>query len=135
MSISVADSDIRTPAGADYDPNGAAGGDLTATFRFRATDRHSCQPMGSCTTNYTAAATATDADYASGLPPASISIDCVPNGSASAAPGSDCNATTSANALTPGFIASGRVTVLQLFRVRVEDSAGAAFQQQGIFVP
>jgi hypothetical protein len=126
--LNVSDSDIETAAGADYDPNGAAGNDLSATFRLRLTDLDNCAPSP-CSGSYTRLATGTDTDF-----PA-VPINCVPNGSPSAPPGSDCNTSTSANAVAPGSVVAGQQAVWNIFRVRVNDSAGNLFQQQGVFAP
>jgi hypothetical protein len=126
--LNVSDSDIETAAGADYDPNGAGGNDLSAVFRLRLSDLNSCRPTP-CSSSYTWLATGTDTDF-----PA-VPINCVPNGSPSASPGSDCNTSTSANAVAPGSVVAGQQAVWNIFRVRVNDSAGNLFQQQGFFVP
>lgn len=129
LLLSVADSDIQTPAGADYDPTpGTVGQDLAAIFRIRLTDLNSCAPSP-CTGPFTTAATGTDTDYGP------IPIDCVQNGNTTTAPGSDCNVATSANAFMPGSAVAGQQAILQVFRVRVNDSAGVLFQQQGFFAP
>jgi hypothetical protein len=128
-TLTVAASDIRTPAGADYNPNGTGGNDLLATFRVRFTDRSNC--LGSpCSTPYDKPATTTDLDF----PPAHI--DCVPNGDPATPPGSDCNVATSANTLVPGAVVAGKQTILQVFRVRVLNDVGSTvFLQQGVFIP
>ena len=57
------------------------------------------------------------------------------NGNPTAPPGSDCNTSTSANAVAPGSVVAGQQAVWNVFRVRVNDSAGTIFQQQGFFAP
>src|SRR6185295_16732240 len=56
--IAVLDSDIRTPAGSDYDPNGGAGNDVRAVAKLRITDTRNCTPNG-CAGPYTQSATTT----------------------------------------------------------------------------
>jgi hypothetical protein len=128
FTITETNSDIRTAGGADYNPKPAGTPDLTATIRVRMTDWGNCTPT-LCSASYDRTATTTDTDFGP------IPIECVPNGSSSAPPGSDCNATTSANTLIPGIVVSGRQAVLQLFRVRVNDANNVLFQQQGFFTP
>src|SRR5205823_4662953 len=120
FAITGTDSDVRTPAGADYDPSSPGTPDLTATVRVRITDLASCSPAP-CTGPYQSAATVTDVDFGP------IPIDCVPNGDPGTAPGSDCNVTTSANSFMPGYIAPEKQTVIQLFRTRVNDSNAGLF--------
>jgi hypothetical protein len=128
FTITETNSDIRTPSSADYNPNPAGTPDLTATIRIRTTDWNSCRPTP-CSSSYNRAATAQEIDFGP------IPIECVPNGSSSAPPGSDCNTTTSANTFMPGLVVSGRQAVMQLFRVRVNDANNALFQQQGFYAP
>jgi glucose/arabinose dehydrogenase len=129
LQLSVADSDIRTPTNADYDPTPrTAGQDLGASFRIRLTDLNNCTP-NPCAGPYTGAASGTDLNFGP------IPIDCVRNGNTGAPPGSGCNVSTSANAFTPDSVAAGRRAVWQVFRVRINDSAGNLFQQQGFFAP
>lgn len=128
FTITETNSDIRTASGADYDPKPAGTPDLTAIMRVRTTDWGNCTPTP-CSASHNRAGTTTDADFGP------IPIECVPNGSSSTPPGSDCNASTSANAFMPGFVVGGRQAVLQLFRVRVNDANNVLFQQQGFFAP
>ena len=125
--IAVLDSDIRTPSGADYDPNGAAGNDIRATAKLRITDTGNCTPSG-CGGPYTQSATTTDFDFGP------VPVNCVPNGSPTAPPGSDCNLTTSVNAVSSGTLVAGRLTSITVFRLRVNDHANTLFQQQGDLV-
>jgi hypothetical protein len=127
MALAVAASDIRTPAGADYDPNGTAGNDLRAVFRVRFTDNSNCAG-NPCFAPYNKSATAAELDFPQ------VYIDCVPNGDPTP-PGSDCNVSTTANTLLPGSIVGGKQMVLQVFRVRVDDAGNALFLQQGVFAP
>jgi hypothetical protein len=122
-------TDVRagTPGGADY------GSDLTAAFRLRITDTRNCAPA-SCSGPYDQAGTTADVDF-------SVPIDCV----ATPGPeGATCSVDTSANAVQPGAVTGGDRSILQVFRVRVND-AGAngirgdgdddLFAQQGVYVP
>jgi hypothetical protein len=127
MALAVAASDIQTPAGADYDPNGAGGNDLLAVFRVRFTDGNNCAG-NSCSGPYDQSATAAELDFPQ------VYIDCVPNGGPTPL-GSDCNVSTSANTLVPGSVVAGKKMVLQVFRVRVNDAGNTLFLQQGVFVP
>jgi DNA-binding beta-propeller fold protein YncE len=125
--LNLSDSDIETPSGADYDPTpGTVGQDLSAVFRIRFTDLNNCRPTP-CSAPYSRLATGTDVDFGP------VSIDCVQNGDPGAAPGSDCNVATSANAVDPGAVVAGAQAVWNVFRVRVNDSANKLFQQQGFF--
>jgi hypothetical protein len=128
MNITVTDSDVQTPSGSDYDPSPSGTPDLTEVARFRITDRANCSGSG-CSGPYDQPATATDVDFGP------VPIECAPSGSAASPPGSDCNITTSANSVTPGAIAPGRQTVVQVFRIRVNDAGDTIFQQQGIYAP
>jgi hypothetical protein len=125
--------DVRTPAGGEYAPN-PTGPDLQFAARIRVTDSRNCAGSG-CAGPYTEAATAAEFDLAA---PA----ECI--GTASPTTGSACAVSTSADALLPGFAQESRSTLIQAFRVRVDD-AGAngivgdaddrLFAQQGIYVP
>lgn len=114
--------------GSDYDPNGAAGSDLTLTARLRVTDTNNCIPSG-CNGPYTQAATTTDFD----LP--AVPVNCVRFGPSTTPPGSDCNITTTVNSLNPSTFASGKLTSVTVFRIRVDDHLGTLFQQQGTLIP
>jgi DNA-binding beta-propeller fold protein YncE len=126
--IAVLDSDVRTPAGSDYDPNGGAGNDLRAVAKLRITDTNNCTPSG-CSGPYTQSATTTDFDFGP------VPINCVTNANASTPPGSDCNVTTTANAVTPGTLVAGKLTSITVFRLRINDHLNTLFQQQGILIP
>jgi hypothetical protein len=128
LAIAVTDSDIQTPTGEDYDPSPSGTADLAEVSRLRITDIGHCSTSG-CTGPYDQPGTSTDLDFGP------VPIECLPNGDPSTAPGSDCNVTTSANSVTPGAIAAGRQTVLQVFRVKINDANGDLFQQQGIYEP
>jgi hypothetical protein len=125
FGISATINDVRTPGNADYNPGTR---DLEAIFRTRWTDRANCASAG-CTGPYASAATTLDLDL--GPTP----IDCLPNGSSTAPPGSDCNVNTTANALVPGLVAAGKQTLVQVFRVRITDQTHTLMAQQGIYVP
>jgi hypothetical protein len=126
--IAVLDSDIRTPSGSDYDPNGGASGDIKATAKLRITDTNNCAPSG-CSGAYTQSATTTDFDFGP------VPVDCVPNGSPTTPPGSDCNITTTVNTITPGTFVSGKLTSITVFRLQVNDTTNTLFQQQGSLIP
>jgi hypothetical protein len=126
ISITASLTDIQAVAGGDYNPN-ASGADLTAVTRLRTTDK--ANGYGGLP------ATATEYDF-------KVPIDCssTPNPSV----GSTCTANTTANALIPGLIQEQRQTVVQAFRVRIDDSGANGirgdsddriFETQGAFVP
>jgi hypothetical protein len=127
VTIRSALKDVQTAAGADYSP-APSGPDLTLVARLRFTDR-------SNGASYTTPGTAGDADFP-------VPVDCTP--SASASIGSDCNLDTSADALVAGIIKENAATVLQVFRLRLNDlgpngvrgdSDDQQFATQGVFVP
>jgi hypothetical protein len=120
-------SDIRTAAGADYDPR-AAGADGTLVTRVRCTDRAN---GGSGSDP----GTATDFDF-------SVPFACTPT--ASTTVGSDCRLDTSADAVTPAMIKENKATVLQVFSLRLMDSGPNGvrgdsddnlFASEGVLVP
>jgi TolB protein len=119
-------TDIQSTAGGDYNPN-PSGADLTAVTRLRFTDK--ANGYGGLP------ATATEYDFRT-------PIDCSSTPDPSV--GSSCLANTTANALVPGLIQEQRQTVVQTFRVRVDDSGANGirgdsddriFATQGVFVP
>jgi hypothetical protein len=127
VSIGASLTDIKTPAGADYNPS-ASGPDMTLTARLRITDLSNGPAQ-------TDAATATDLDFA-------VPINC--NGTPDPALGATCAVNTMADVVMPGSIKEGKSTVLQSFRLRVNDSGPNAtrgdgddriFSTQGIFTP
>jgi hypothetical protein len=123
VGLTVLDFDIRDASGfADYTAS------LKAIFRVRFSDSSNCAPTP-CGSVRSQAGTGTDVTIGP------MTIPCVPTGIPSAPPGSFCSASTSANALLPGSVVSGKRTVWQAFRVRVLDSGNRLFQQQGIYVP
>jgi hypothetical protein len=126
VNITVSDTDIQTPAGADYDPSPTS--DLGLVFRIRLTDTNNCSPAP-CSGPYTEPGTGTDLDYGP------ISVNCSVNGSASTPPGSNCSLSTAANTFMPGSVVPGKEANVQVFRIRVNDSTGTLFQQQGLFIP
>ena len=127
--IAMLDSDIRTPAGSDYDPNGGAGNDLRVIARFRISDTNNCTPSGCTGPSYTKSATTTDFDFGP------VPVNCVPNGAQATPPGSDCNLTTTVNTFSPGALVAGKLTSITVFRLRVNDHLGTLFQQQGSLIP
>ena len=128
FTITETNSDIQMPTGADYNPSPPGTADLKVIVRLRLTDRSSCAGT-SCSAFYERYATLTDLDFGP------VPIECTTNGSTATPPGSDCNLTTSANTFMAGAIASGRQTVVQAFRVRINDSANVLFQQEGYLAP
>jgi hypothetical protein len=126
ISITASLTDIQSTAGGDYNPN-ASGADLTAVTRLRITDK--ANGYGGLP------ATATEYDF-------KVPIDCSSTPDPSV--GSSCSANTTANALIPGLIQEQRQTVVQPFRVRIDDSGANGirgdsddriFATQGVFVP
>jgi hypothetical protein len=125
VTLSASISDVKTPGGADYVPN-ASGPDLTEITRLRLTDKAN---------NYGGASgTATEYDFR-------VPLDCAATSDPNV--GSTCSTSTSADSLLPGFVTEQRQTVVQAFRVRVDD-AGAngttgdsddrIFATQGIYI-
>jgi hypothetical protein len=121
-------TDIRSgsPAGPDYAP--IAGPELTLTARWRITDLYN-------NPSQTDEATTTDFDFP-------VPGDCV----ATPDPlvGASCSISTTADAVTPGSAPEGKSMVIQVFRVRVNDSGAdnirgngddRLFAQQGFYVP
>jgi hypothetical protein len=120
-------SDLRTAGGADYDPN-PSGPDGTLTTRLRFTDRAN-GPSG------TSAGTATDLDF-------SVPFNCTSTSDPSL--GSQCTLDSSADAVNPGAIKENQATVLQVFRLRLNDSGpngvrgdsdDRLFATEGVYVP
>lgn len=128
FSVAATITDVRanTLSGPDYNPN-PSGPDLNMIVKLRLSDLSN----GSSQTD---PATATDLDF-------KVPVDCVDTAGSD---GATCSANTSADALTPGFIAENRRTLLQAFRVRIVDagtdgvlgnSDDKLFEQQGFFAP
>jgi hypothetical protein len=126
IDATITDVHAGSPNGSDYNPN-AAGADMTLLTRLRITDMAS----GASGTD---PATTTDTDFA-------VPVSCAPTAGPA---GSDCSVHTSADALTPGTVGEGRRSVLQAFRLRVNDSGpngvradgdDRLFEQQGVFIP
>jgi hypothetical protein len=120
-------SDIQTAGGADYNPN-PSGSDGTLVTRLRFTDRAN-GPSG------TNAGTATDLDFP-------VPFNCTPTSDPSL--GSTCALDTSADAVNPGAIKENNATVLQVFRMRLNDSGpngvrgdsdDRLFATEGIYIP
>ena len=119
-------TDVTTAAGADYNP--AAGADLTLVEKIRWTDSYN----GASGTDR---GTVTDFDF-------STPIDCATT--SSTVIGSHCSVNTTANAVIPGMVKSGKAAVLNIFRIRINDSGpdnirgntdDKLFLQQGLFTP
>jgi hypothetical protein len=129
VAFDVGLSDVRSgsPSGGDYNPN-TGGADLTLAERLRFTD-YDNGPSGNDP------GTTTDFDFL-------VPVDCTSTASSSV--GSTCNATTSAEAVTPGSIKEGKRAVVDVFRIKLQDSGpngnrgdsdDRLFEQQGIYVP
>jgi hypothetical protein len=112
VAITVHLTDVQTTAGGDYDPN-PSGADLTEVTRLRLTDR--ADNFGG------AAGTAADLDYP-------VPVDCA---TTTGSEGAACDASTSADALTPGAIRESMQTVAQVFRVRLYDSGTNGVRENG----
>jgi hypothetical protein len=128
LSFAGSLTDVRAgdERGADYDPS-PGGPDLTIVGRWRVTDLANGPSQS--------AATAVDVDFP-------VPVDCSPTSAPSV--GSSCSFNTTANAVSPGSVSAGQRAIVQLFRVRANDSGpdgvlGNAddklFEQQGIFSP
>lgn len=126
MTVRASLNDIRTGAGADYNPN-TSGSDLTLVTRLRITDRYNGPSQAD-------PATVQDFDY-------TTPIDCA---STAGPEGSTCSLDTSADAITPNTIRENKATVMQVFRFRVNDSGtngtrgdtdDRIFAVQGIYIP
>ena len=128
VSFTANATDVRatSPTGPDYNPN-PSGPDLTLVTKFRISDLSN----GGAATDQ---GTLTDLDFA-------IPVDCATTAGGA---GSNCSASTTADAVSPGMIKEGRSTLMQAFRVRLVDSGpdnvrgngdDRLFQQQGILAP
>jgi hypothetical protein len=112
LAIAVHLSDVLATAGGDYNPN-PSGADLTEVTRLRLSDRAN---------NYGGASgTAGDLDYP-------VAVDCTTTGGPE---GASCDATTSANAITPGAIEEQRGTIAQVFRIRLYDAGSNGVRENG----
>jgi hypothetical protein len=120
-------TDIGTGAGSDYDPN-PAGADGTLVTRLRLTDRANGASGAD-------PGTATDFDL-------SVPFACTPT--ADPALGSACALDTSLDAVTPGAIKENKASVVQIFRLRLNDSGpngvrgdsdDRLFASEGIYIP
>jgi hypothetical protein len=128
LAIALNVSDVRDrQTNGDYAPN-AAGPDVTLVSKLRISDFLNGP-------NLQDAGTVQDLEFP-------VPVECTPT--ADSAVGSSCNVATSANAVQFGSVQGGNATMMQLFRVRVNDSWAngtigdsddRAFGQQGIFVP
>jgi hypothetical protein len=126
VSITASLTDIQSTAGGDYNPN-ASGADLTAIARLRFTDK--ANGYGGLP------ATATEYDF-------KVPIDCSSTSNHSI--GSTCTTNTTASVLVPGLVQEQSQTVVQAFRVRIDDSGANGvrgdsddriFATQGVFAP
>ena len=128
VSFTANATDVRATSitGPDYSPN-PSGPDMTLLTKFRITDLSN----GGAASDQ---GTATDLDFA-------IPVDCATTVGGA---GSNCSASTTADAVSPGMIKEGRSMLMQAFRVRLNDSGpdnvrgngdDRLFEQQGIFEP
>jgi hypothetical protein len=126
FSANVTDVHATSRTGSDYNPN-PSGADVTLLVKLRISDLRNGP-------NQTAPGTTADFDFAV---PASCATTADP------ALGSTCSLGSTADAVTPGAIREGDSSVLQLFRVRVNDSGSnnvrgdaddRGFAQQGIYI-
>ena len=118
-------TDVRNrPALSDYS------GELQGRLPIRITDLDNAPPAGG-----SSAATTQDATFAWTVPCATT---------ASTSIGSDCSATTTAEAVTPGAIKEGERAIWQLGQIDVTDGGpdgvvstndNTVFARQGVFVP
>jgi Tol biopolymer transport system component len=128
VSANLSDIRLASLEGADYTP------DLRLLVLLRVSDKNNCAPSG-CSGPFNRPGTAADVTL-------TAPIDCT--STADPAIGSNCAANTSADALTPGAVVEARQTVINVFRVRVNDAgfdgfSGNAddklFAQQGTYIP
>jgi hypothetical protein len=128
VSVTATITDVRAgnPTGADYNPN-PSGPDLTLAVKLRLTDLFNGSSQAD-------PATATDFDLV-------VPVDCV---NTAGSDGATCSTNTSTDALTPGFVGENHRTMLQGFRLRVNDagidgirgnSDDKLFEQEGFFAP
>jgi hypothetical protein len=128
VAIQSSFTDVRSgsPTGSDYNPN-AGGPDLTLLSRFRITDYANGAGANE-------AGTTSDLDF-------QVPVDCTDT---AAAVGATCAVNTTADAVMPGTIQEGRRTVIEVFRLRLNDSGANGtrgdsddklFAQQGEYLP
>jgi hypothetical protein len=120
-------NDVRTAGGAAYDPNpGFPGDDITLVTKLRLTDSFNGPSQ-------TDPATVRDFEI-------SVPGRCDPFPGS----GSHCLVSSAVNAVTPGVVTERKHTVLQVFRVRVNDSGANGTRgdsddrtvaNQGIYIP
>ena len=127
VALQLTADDIRSAAGADYDPS-PFGQDITLATKWRLSDISNGP-------NRDQSGTVTDLDFP-------VPVKCSP--SSDPAVGSSCAANTSADATIPNVIRESESTVIQTFRARLVDAGANAtpgdvddrdFAQQGIYVP
>jgi hypothetical protein len=128
FSIQVNATDVRSgsTAGPDYAPN-VGGPDVTYNARLRVTDSNN----GALSTD---PGTTTEFEFP-------VPVNCT---TTTGAEGSACAVNTTANAVSPGIVKEGKDMIVQVFRVRLNDSGAngirgdsddSLFEQQGFFVP
>jgi hypothetical protein len=130
-------TDVRSGSATGADYNVSATQDINVVAKLRITDQRNCRPAP-CSAGVDAArdtfATVTDSDI-------SLPVNCTPT--ADTTVGSSCTAVTSFNSVLPGLVVPNDQTIIQLFRLRVNDAGvdgtlgnadDRAFAQQGIYV-
>ena len=128
VQYQISTTDVRSTNvnGADYNPS-AGGPDLTFDARIRITDSRNGPGQ-------TDPGTTTDTTFP-------VPVNCVTTGGPD---GSNCNANTTSNAITPGSVLEGQDEVIQAFRYFLRDSGPNGirgdsddkfFEQQGFFAP
>jgi hypothetical protein len=122
-------TDIQSGAGGDYTPN-ASGPDTTLITRLRLTDL-----FNGTGSPRTSPGTTQDFDFL-------IPVNC--GSTADPAVGATCNTNTSVDALAPGAVPEDKQTILQVFRLRLQDSGpdgtrlsadDTLLEMQGVYVP
>jgi hypothetical protein len=101
-------TDLQNAADDDYDPSGS---DITIASKLRMSDRGSSATGFGCSPN--CPATVQDFDL-------STPVNCIANSDPTT--GSNCSVVTSFNSITPGMVAAGAHSALQVFRIRLRDS-------------
>jgi hypothetical protein len=125
VSVSVMLSDVHAglPTGVPYDPV-ANGPDVTFAVKLRISDLLNGAALRD-------PGTVQDLEL-------QVPVSCT----AGSSPGNDCDATTAADAMTPGMIKEGKASVLASFRIRVNDAGSNGvrgdsddrnFAMQGIY--
>jgi hypothetical protein len=136
LAISASLSDVRlgSASGADYAPS-ASGPDVSVHFRLRLSDTTNATTGQPCAATTTCPGTMSDYEFSA---PANCTVTADPT------VGSNCAVVTSADGVIPTVIKESRNSVLQTFRVHVDDAGAngtagdgddARMAAQGIFIP